>query len=307
MTEQELATQIFPASRSTSISSASVITAVAAADSSDGSVSVTIDGAQVGGANTKIVVPTTLSVAAGETVLLTLYGEDGHGKKAYVSGKVGESGGGGDPTLPGRVSTLESEMDAVQSDVAAEKTKINELVTLANSRGFERLYYWTAGGQSRTGIWYQKASGLCFLSQYVDGYWAAGNTYFNSSSPLPQDLRPGNFGGMVADVHGMVRAAGNSMMFLVQSNGLIGAQAQVAGNKYDSGTLVWLAKADLNYTSTISTVDSSISPLTVTRAYAARVALGDGLDVTSDEFERTAPIYDEAYDVIFGDDTSEER
>ena len=71
--------------------------------------------------------------------------------------------------------------------------------------------------------------------------------------------------------------------------------------------MTYLVAADLNYTSTTSTVSSSISPLTVTRAYAARVALGDGLDVTSDEFEKTAAIYDEAYDVIFGDDTSEER
>lgn len=302
MTEQELATQIFPASRSTSISSASVITAVAAADSSDGSVSVTIDGAQVGGANTKIVVPTTLSVAEGETVLLTLYGEDGHGKKAYVSGKVGESGGGGDPSLPGRVSTLESEMDAVQSDIAAEKSKINELVEVMNRRGFIRLYSWTATASLAT-FWYNRMTGQVIVCCSVNGTPGAG--WHDVGTGIPYALGPA---GLSSTRMSQVRqATSQSTFFYITDSGHVGFYTQMSGSITEPSVMTYLVAADLSYTSTVSTVSSSISPLTVTRAYAARVALGDGLDVTSDEFEKTAAIYDEAYDVIFGDDTSEER
>lgn len=313
MTEQELATQIFPASRATSISSASIITATATADSSDGQVSVTIDGAQVSGANASLIVPTTLSVAAGDTVLLTLYGEDGHGKKAFVSGRVGESGGGGDPTIPGRVSTLESEMDTAQSDIATAqsditttKNKVNEVINVVNRRGFVRLYYWSGLIASCVAsLWYNRTTGEVIVPIRIAGTPGAG--WHAIGTGIPAALRPGALASTSAPNYAQMMIS-TPIQVYVSSAGGVGLNSSYGGESNDQGYLVYLVNADLNYTSTVSTVSSSIQPLTVTRAYAARVALGDGLDVTSDEFEKTARYYDEAYDVIFGpDDTSDEE
>lgn len=307
MTEQELASQLFPRQDDVS-ESCSIITGTALSASSDGQVTVRIDGVQSGGAETGVVLPTTIGVAAGQSVIITLYGQRGQGKKGFVSGIVG-GGGGGDPTLPGRVSTLEDEMDSAQASISTHATKINELVTALNRRGFLRLYFFSGTGNSKASLWYCPMTGQVVVGIHMNGTWAAGYSAFNSGSAIPSALRPlnGLSTAYPTEAKMGVWQGSNPTMIYSGNDGMLGGWHSSSGSVNDGGFITYLVKADMNYTSTISTVSSSIQPLTITRAYAARVALGDGLDVTSDEFEQTADAYAEAYDVIFGPDTSEER
>lgn len=316
MTEQELAKQLFTHEQELSSSAASIMTGTALGDSSDGNVRIQVDGAQVGGDNQGIILPTTTPVSSGQKVVITLYGRSGGGKKGMVTGIVGGSGGGGGDIsqLEARVSALESDMTTAQSDISTLKStatthtsKINELVTVANKRGFIRLYTWTGTGtmsSCKASFWYQPMSGLVVVPVYVSG--TPGTGWLSIGSGIPTALRPGQLTG-ATDVNYAQAMFSQSIGGYVSGGGYVGVRSSYSGATTERGYVVYLTNADENYTSTISTVSSSISPLTITRAYAARVALGDGLDVQSDEFEKTAPIYDEAYSVIFGDDNTSEE
>lgn len=513
MTEQELAKQLFTRDQELSSSAASIMTGTALGDSSDGSVRIQVDGAQVGGDNQGVILPTTIPVSSGQKVVITLYGRSGGGKKGMVTGIVGGSGGGGgdisqlearvsalerttsslstsvsslqtrvnalDTTvsshtssissLQGRmtsaegsistlrsdvsslqsdmmtaqsdINTIQSEVDTIQSDIAdaqsdisslqsslsslsstvsghttsisslqsrmtsAERTitnlssdvsiiqsdivaiqsmvddhdntisslqsrmtsaegdisdlddrvtaleqggslpaleqrvgsletrmttaegdidslqsdmttaqsdirthasKINELVSVENRRGFERLYTWTGTGalsSCKASLWYQPLSGLVVVPIYISG--TPGTGWLSIGSGIPSALRPGQLTG-ASDVNYAQTMFSQSIGGYVSGGGYVGIRSSYSGSTTERGYLVYLAKGDQLYTSTVSTVSSSISPLTITRAYAARVALGDGLDVQSEEFEKTAEIYSDAYDVIFGDDNANE-
>lgn len=123
MTDQELANQLFSQPIKGSNAAASLLTGTALEPSLNGQVLVSVDGAIGGSVDAGILLPTMLSVAAGENVIITLYGKEGRGKKAIVSGRVGETPGG-DPTLPGRVATLENEMTSVQNDISTLTTSV---------------------------------------------------------------------------------------------------------------------------------------------------------------------------------------
>ena len=123
MTDQELANQLFSQPKRGSNAAASLLTGTALEASLNGQVLVSVDGAIGGSVDAGILLPTMLSVAAGENVIITLYGQEGRGKKAIVSGRVGETPGG-DPTLPGRVATLENEMTSVQNDISTLTTSV---------------------------------------------------------------------------------------------------------------------------------------------------------------------------------------
>lgn len=123
MTDQELAHQLFSQPIKGSNAAASLLTGTALEDSLNGQVLVSVDGAIGGSVDAGILLPTMLSVAAGENVIITLYGQEGRGKKAIVSGRVGETPGG-DPTLPRRVATLENEMTSVQNDISTLTTSV---------------------------------------------------------------------------------------------------------------------------------------------------------------------------------------
>lgn len=134
MTDQELANQLFSRPKQGSNASASLLTGTAIEASSDGQVLVSVDGAIGGSVDAGILLPTMLSVAAGESVIITLYGQEGRGKKAIVSGRVGETPGS-DPTLPGRVAALENDMTAAQNDITNLGNSISTLSGTVTSQG----------------------------------------------------------------------------------------------------------------------------------------------------------------------------
>lgn len=119
MTDIELAKQLFSSQSSeTSKANASILTGTALSNSSDGKVLVLVNGAQGNQINRGVTLPCTFSVSAGETVIITLYGRDGNGKKGFVSGRIGEGGGGGDISqLEQRVTTLEGEVVELDGDL----------------------------------------------------------------------------------------------------------------------------------------------------------------------------------------------
>lgn len=290
MTDQELANQLFPQEHHGSNAAASLLTGTALEASSNGQVLILVDGATGGSVDAGVLLPTTLSVAAGESVIITLYGAEGHGKKAIVTGRVGESSGG-DPTLPGRVATLES--------------KTNEIVDLVNRRGYVRLYSWTGTGalaSCTASFWYNRLTGEVIVPVRVAG--TPGSGWHGIGSGVPATLRPGALASTPYPDTAQVLVTQNTSIYASSSGG-VGFYTSYGGNMNDQGYICYLVNADLNYSSTISTVTSSIQPITISRAYAARVALGDGLDVTSEEFEKTARFYNEAYDVIFPSDEEE--
>lgn len=147
MTDIELAKQLFSSQSSeTSKANASILTGTALSNSSDGKVLVLVNGAQGNQINRGVTLPCTFSVSAGETVIITLYGTDGKGKKGFVSGRIGEGGGGGDisqleqrvttlegevveldgdlTTLTGDVSTLSGNVSTISSDIASLTTRV---------------------------------------------------------------------------------------------------------------------------------------------------------------------------------------
>ena len=129
MTDIELARQLFSSQSSeTSKANASILTGTALANSADGKVLVLVNGAQGNQINRGVTLPCTFSVSAGETVIITLYGTDGKGKKGFVSGRIGEGGGGGDISqLEQRVTTLEGEVVELDGDLTTLSGDVSTL------------------------------------------------------------------------------------------------------------------------------------------------------------------------------------
>lgn len=180
MTDQELAHQLFSQPIKGSNASASLLTGTALEASSNGQVLVMVDGAIGGSVDAGILLPTMLSVAAGENIIITLYGQEGRGKKAIVSGRVGETPGG-DPTLPGRVATLENQMTSVQNDITTLDTSVTNqggrITTLEGTVTSQGNRITTLEGQ-----W---------------GYWDIGTFSSNTQIVGPGVYKFGNIGGAV--------------------------------------------------------------------------------------------------------------
>jgi hypothetical protein len=183
MTDIELAKQLFSSQSSeTSKANASILTGTALSNSADGKVLVLVNGAQGNQINRGVTLPCTFSVSAGETVIITLYGQDGKGKKGFVSGRIGESGGGGDisqleqrvTTLEGEVVELDGDLTTLTGDVSTLSGTVSTLsgtVSTINSRwGFWDVGTLKAGSQlTGRGIWKFMNIGGTVLSHWPSG------------------------------------------------------------------------------------------------------------------------------------------
>lgn len=87
MTDQELARALFQ-QRPTSMASASLLIGRVMSVEADGSVIVDVGGATIGDPGAGVAMSTTVACADGDTVVITLYGRDGRGKKGIVTGVV---------------------------------------------------------------------------------------------------------------------------------------------------------------------------------------------------------------------------
>jgi len=126
MTETDIAKLIFE-KPDTARTATSIATGIALADSSGGRVRVQVDGTQVGG-ESGVWLDTTRSVSAGDRVIITCYGRE-RGRRAFVSGVMGESGGGGGGDLEERVAALESEVSDIEDDIATLESTTSSLST----------------------------------------------------------------------------------------------------------------------------------------------------------------------------------
>lgn len=293
MTEQEIANRLFGAGTSGSATSQSLLSGVAVEASSGGQVKVQIDGAQIGiGEQDSVLLDTTCSVSAGQRVVITLFGRDGQGKKAFVSGIVGGGSGGDISSLAQRVSTLETRL-------STDESKINEIISTINDLKWRRLYLWTLSGSSRASFWYKRATGEVLVAISINGNMNSGWNWFNSSA-LPTDLRPGAFPTAALYDARNVIWANPQILVASGSDGHVSSYMQNAGTSSEGGTVSYLVQPGLNYSST-TWIGPNISQLSLTRALAARVALGDGLAQQQD-LEKDETTLNEAYNIIFGDD-----
>lgn len=292
MTEQELAAAIFQESEGSSTSQ-SMLTGFALADSANDEVLVRIDGTQRGASGEQgVYLPTTANVAKGDRVIITLYGPDGRGKKGYVSGVVGgEAGGGG--------SDLEPRVEALESRATTDEAKINEVITAVNDMSWKRIYRFTPSASHVASLWYQKATGLVYVGININGSLNAGWTWFNSGNAIPAAMRPASAPGSsgLHDARNVIWAS-PAILIASGSDGYLSAYMQNSGTSTEAGSVLYLVQPGLNYYYAVSS-GPDITPLTMTRALAARAALGDGLDITTDELAKVAPAYDEAYAIIF--------
>ena len=303
MTEQEIANRLFGVDTSGSATSQSLLSGVAVEASSGGQVKVKIDGAQIGiGEQDSVLLDTTCVVAAGQRVTITLFGRDGQGKKAFVSGVVGGGSGGGDiSALEQRVSTLEGDVSSLQSRLTTDETKINEVISTINDFKWKRLYLWTLSGSSRASLWYRRASGEVLVAVNIQGNMNSGWNWYNTGAALPSDLRPTAFPGSSSLVSARNTIWANPLILICSGDdGRISAYMQNSGSSSEGGTISYLVQPGLNYSSTVWT-GPDISQLSLTRALAARVALGDGLAEQQD-LEKDESALNEAYNIIFGDD-----
>lgn len=311
MTEQEIANKLFGTGTSGSATSQSLISGVAVEASSGGQVKVQIDGAQIGiGDQDSVLLDTTCSVAAGQRVTITLFGRDGQGKKAFVSGVVGGGGGGGG----GDIDELEQRMDAAESAISdlqsstsalstrlsTDESKINEVIGVINDFKWQRLYLWTLAGYSRASLWYRKATGEVLVAVNINGSMNSGWNWYNTGAALPADLRPTAF-PTAALISARNTIWANPLILICSGDdGRVSAYMQNAGTSSEGGTISYLVQPGLNYSSTTWT-GPDISQLSLTRALAARIALGDGLAEQQD-LEKDEAAYNEAFDIIFGDE-----
>lgn len=303
MTEQEIANRLFGVDTSGSATSQSLLSGVAVEASSGGQVKVKIDGAQIGiGEQDSVLLDTTCVVAAGQRVTITLFGRDGQGKKAFVSGVVGGGSSGGDiSALEQRVSTLEGDVSSIQNRLTTDETKINEVISTINDFKWKRLYLWTLSGSSRASLWYRRASGEVLVAVNIQGNMNSGWNWYNTGAALPSDLRPTAFPGSSSLVSVRNTIWANPLILICSGDdGRISAYMQNSGSSSEGGTISYLVQPGLNYSSTVWT-GPDISQLSLTRALAARVALGDGLAEQQD-LEKDEAALNEAYDIIFGDD-----
>lgn len=303
MTEQEIANRLFGVDTSGSATSQSLLSGVAVEASSGGQVKVKIDGAQIGiGEQDSVLLDTTCVVAAGQRVTITLFGRDGQGKKAFVSGVVGGGSGGGDiSALEQRVSTLEGDVSSLQIRLTTDETKINEVISTINDFKWKRLYLWTLSGSSRASLWYRRASGEVLVAVNIQGNMNSGWNWYNTGAALPSDLRPTAFPGSSALISARSTIWANPLILICSGDdGRISAYMQNSGSSSEGGTISYLVQPGLNYSSTVWT-GPDISQLSLTRALAARVSLGDGLAEQQD-LEKDEAALNEAYNIIFGDD-----
>ena len=291
MTEQELASAIF-SERTGSNTAQSMLTGLALAASADDEVLVRIDGTQRGASGEQgVYLPTTANVAKGDRVIITLYGPDGRGKKGYVSGIVGGESGGG--------SGLETRVQALEDRATTDETKINEIISVVNDMRWERLYRFSPSASHVATLWYQRATGLVYVGININGNLGSGWTWFNSGAAIPSALRPAGAPGNAAlhDARNVIWTS-PAIMVCSGSDGYLSTYTQNSGTSNEAGSVLYLVQPNLNYSYTIWS-GPDITPLTMSRALAARVVLGDGLDVTTDELKQDADVYDEAYEIIF--------
>lgn len=304
MTEQEIANRLFGTSTSGSATSQSLLSGVAVEASSGGQVKVQIDGAQIGiGEQDSVLLDTTCVVEAGQRVTITLFGRDGQGKKAFVSGVVGGgSGGGGDiSALEARVTTAEENITAIQTRLGTDESKINEVIGVLNDFKWQRLYLWTLSGYSRASLWYRKATGEVMVAININGNMNSGWNWYNTGAALPANLRPTAF-PTAALVSARNTIWANPLILICSGDdGRVSAYMQNSGSSSEGGTISYLVQPGLNYSSTVWT-GPDISQLSLTRALAARIALGDGLAEQQD-LEKDEAAYNEAFDIIFGDES----
>lgn len=303
MTEQELANSLFGREGSSSTSQ-SLLSGIAVSASVDGKCLVQIDGARIGASDeTSVLLETTCTVAIGDKCVISLFGPDGAGKKAFVSGVIGggEGGGGDTSELEQRVSTLEGDVSSLQSRLTTDETKINEVISTINDFKWKRLYLWTLSGSSRASLWYRRASGEVLVAVNIQGSMSSGWNWYNTGVALPSDLRPTAFPGSSALVSARNTIWADPLILICSGDdGRISAYMQNSGSSSEGGTISYLVQPGLNYSSTVWT-GPDISQLSLTRALAARVALGDGLAQQQD-LEKDEAALNEAYNIIFGDD-----
>lgn len=159
MTESDIAKLLFQ-EPDTARTATSIATGIALADSSGGRVRVQIDGTQVGG-ESGVMLDTTRSISAGDRVIITCYGRQ-KGRRAFVSGVLGESeGGGGD--LENRVSTLESEVSDISGIVSGHTTSIASLIAQLDGLYLDIISS-TDASEWTVGTW---ATQSCFMQCIV--------------------------------------------------------------------------------------------------------------------------------------------
>ena len=151
MTDQELANQLFSQPTKGSNSSASLLTGTALENSSNGRVLVLVDGAVGGSVDAGILLPTLLTINAGDSVVITLYGQDGKGKKALVSGRVGETPGGDISALEQRLTEDETKITNLQVTVSSLSGTVtnqgNRISTLESDWGNYIIETWSNANQ----------------------------------------------------------------------------------------------------------------------------------------------------------------
>lgn len=302
MTEQEIANALFGQEAPGSSTAQSLLSGTALADSSGGQVLVQIDGAQVGlGEDQSVKLDTTCAVSAGQRVTITLFGRDGSGKKAFVSGVVGGGSGGGDiSALEQRMTNAENDITAIQTRLGTDESKINEIIGVINDFKWRRLYLWTLSGYSRASLWYRKATGEVMVAININGNMNSGWNWYNTGTALPADLRPTAF-PTAALVSARNTIWANPLILICSGDdGRVSAYMQNSGSSSEGGTISYLVQPGLNYSSTTWT-GPDISQLSLTRALAARIALGDGLAEQQD-LEKDEAAYNDAFDIIFGDE-----
>lgn len=225
-----------------------------------------------------------------------------------------EQGGGGDPGLANRVTACENDIDDLQADMSAaqsditalqtrlstNESKINEVIGVINDFKWQRLYLWTLSGYSRASLWYRKATGEVLVAVNINGNMNSGWNRYNTGAALPADLRPTAF-PTAALISARNTIWANPLILICSGDdGRVSAYMQNSGSSSEGGTISYLVQPGLNYSSTTWT-GPDISQLSLTRALAARIALGDGLAEQQD-LEKDEAAYNEAFDIIFGDE-----
>jgi len=226
-----------------------------------------------------------------------------------------EQGGGSDPGLANRVTACENDIDALQSDMSTaqsditaiqtrlstDESKINEVIGVLNDFKWQRLYLWTLSGYSRASLWYRKATGEVLVAVNINGNMNSGWNWYNTGTALPTNLRPTAF-PTAALVSARNTIWANPLILICSGDdGRVSAYMQNSGSSSEGGTISYLVQPGLNYSSTTWT-GPDISQLSLTRALAARIALGDGLAEQQD-LEKDEAAYNDAFDIIFGDES----
>lgn len=267
MTDAELAMQIFGPIQSES-NSVSITTGIASAASSAGSVDVTLDAAQGGSETAPLSLPTLASIQPGDSVVIALYGPQGHGKKGLVLGRVGET--------------------PLSSDLSFQRV---------------RFYQSATNSQIHASFFYQRLTGLVVAIFQTEGQHSSGFVYLNDSNPLPADLRPNALGTSGANRLGVVcwpkTGNNNSLMAHITGQGLVGFWSEQTSTQGCGATMSYFVQPGLSYV-------SSVTPgtLTLQKAMAAAAILGD--DQSDDtKIIKNQDAYAAAYDILTG--TESER